>query len=182
MGRSALRNRYQKAAYKRGERRVSRAQVAELIELARSEDDDDRFTAARFLCPCHVRGRTEEIWNTVIAFMSDDAPRVRAAAWHTLEDGGVPSEPGVVERLAAIFEKETDASVLTMARLALGPALAEQGRRELAQMRGTPGRIVGKCDFCGERNVAVERDFDTMIPTSALPRPALICGACAKKR
>ena len=37
----------------------------------------------------------------------------------------------------------------------------------------------GKCDFCGARDVAVERDLETMIPTDTLPRLALICQRCA---
>jgi hypothetical protein len=94
-----LLNRHQKAAYRPGEVRVSRAQIAELLVLAHSEDSDERLLAAKFLCPCHVRGRTEAIWQTVQALMGDADPRVRFAAWHTLEDGGVPRESGMLERL-----------------------------------------------------------------------------------
>ena len=39
------RNRYQKAAFKPGERRVSRAQVDELLALSKSDDAEDRLTA-----------------------------------------------------------------------------------------------------------------------------------------
>jgi len=42
-----LRNRFQKAAFRPGEARVSRAQVAELMTLARSDDADERLIAAK---------------------------------------------------------------------------------------------------------------------------------------
>ena len=179
--RATVRNRHQKAAHRPGERRVSRAEVARLIGLAASEDEEDRLTAAKNLCPCHVRGRTEAIWDAVTQLMTDPAPKVRFAAWHTLEDGGIPPEPGVFERLAALFDAETDASVRRVAEEALGPALAGRERLELGWMRRSAApRVVGKCDFCGARDVAVERDLETMIPTAGLSRPALLCGACAK--
>ncbi|HEX3408614.1 MAG TPA: hypothetical protein VHS81_15380 [Caulobacteraceae bacterium] len=89
--RTALRNRHQKAAFRPGEARVSRSQVAELLGLARSGDVEERLVAAKYLCPCHVRGRAEPIWQTVLGLMADGDPRVRFAAWHTLEDGGVPA-------------------------------------------------------------------------------------------
>jgi hypothetical protein len=176
---AALRNRHQKAAYRPGERRVSRAQVRELLELASSDDAEERLVAAKFLCPCHVRGRDEEIWETVLTLMGDDDPRVRFAAWHTLEDGGVPREPGVLEMLEARLGRESDPGVLGMARFAIGPLLAERDRRDLTLMRRQAPPMRGKCDFCGERDVAVERDFETLIPTADLPRPALICQRCA---
>lgn len=172
------RNRYQKAAYRPGERRVSRAQAAELVELARSADAEERLVAAKFLCPCHVRGRNEEIWETVLTLMADDDRRVRFAAWHTLEDGGVPNEAGVLEMLEARLDRESDPGVVGIARLAIGPLLAERDRRDLGLMRRPATQMRGKCDFCSERGLAVERDFETMIPTADLPRPALICERC----
>lgn len=172
------RNRYQKAAYRPGERRVSRVQVAELLGLACSADAEERLVAARFLCPCHVRGRNEEIWQAVLALMADDDRRVRFSAWHTLEDGGVPNEAGVLEMLEARLDQESDPGVIGVARLAIGPLLAERDRRDLGLMRRQATRMHGKCDLCGERGVNVERDLDTMIPTADLPRPALVCAQC----
>jgi len=174
-----LRNAYQKAAFRPGEARVSRAQVAELQALAVSGDPDERLVAAKFLCPCHVRGRTEAIWRTVLALMADADPRVRFAAWHTLEDGGVPREGGMLERLEAALEKEGDAKVRGMATFVIGPLLAERGRRELSRLRRPDLGRRGKCDFCGERGVQVREDFETRIPTTGLPRAALICRRCA---
>lgn len=177
--RAALRNRHQKAAFRPGEARVSRAQVAELLALSRSHDVDERLVAAKFLCPCHVRGRTEPIWQAVLALMADDDPRVRFAAWHTLEDGGVPGEDGLLERLEGALEGEADPKVRGMAGLVIGPLLAERDRRELGRMRRVDFGRRGKCDFCGERDIIVREDFETRIPTAGLPRAALICRSCA---
>jgi hypothetical protein len=177
--RATLRNRHQKAAFRAGEARVSRAHVAELLALSRSDDVDDRLVAAKFLCPCHVRGRTEPIWRAVLALMADADPRVRFAAWHTLEDGGVPGEEDVLERLEGALEGEADAKVRGMADLVIGPLLAERDRRELGRMRRVDVGRKGKCDFCGERDVMVREDFETRIPTADLPRAALICRGCA---
>jgi HEAT repeat protein len=177
--RSALQNRHQKAAFRPGEARVSRAQIAELMTLARSDDVGERLVAAKYLCPCHVRGRTETIWKTVLGLMADPDPRVRFAAWHTLEDGGVPGEDGVLERLETALDGEADAKVRGMAMFVIGPLLAERDRRELGRMRRPEFMRKGRCDFCGERDVAVREDFDTRIPTAGLSRAALICRACA---
>jgi hypothetical protein len=69
--------------------------------------------------------------------------------------------------------------VLRFARLIAGP----RGDRELVTVRalGRPApQQRGRCDFCGEANVPVERDLKTMIPTDDLPRAAWICQRCAK--
>lgn len=47
-------NRHQKAAHKPGERKVSRAEIADLLELSCSAEVDDRLVAAQYLCPCHI--------------------------------------------------------------------------------------------------------------------------------
>ena len=175
---TALRNRHQKAAFRPGEARVSRARVAELLVLTDSVDAEDRLVAAKFLCPCHVRGRTEEIWRALRKLMADADPRVRFAAWHTLEDGGVPGEPGMLEQLEAALASEDDAKVRTMAMSVIGPLVAERQRAELARMRRPQLHRRGKCDFCGERDIPVRADLETRIPTNGLPRAALICRAC----
>jgi hypothetical protein len=177
--RAALRNRHQKAAFRPGEARVSRAELAELLALSRSDDADERLTAATFLCPCHVRARTEPIWQAVLNLMADADPRVRFAAWHTLEDGGVPREDGVLERLQAALAAEADPKVRGIANQAIGPLVAERERAELGRMRRLDFAQRGKCDFCGERDTPVRQDLETSIPTAGLSRPALICRACA---
>ena len=176
--RAVGRNSYQKAAHRAGEARVRRGQVDQLLVLSRSDSAEDRLVAARFLCPCHVRGRTQDIWNTVVALMADEDARVRSAAWHTLEDGGVPSEKRVLEQLEGLLARETDPGVRRLAKEAIGPCLEQRDREDLRRMR-RPGAVMrGKCDFCGERDVAVRADLETRIPTSGLPRPALICPGC----
>jgi hypothetical protein len=159
--------------------RVTRAQVAELLALARSREADERLVAARYLCACHVRGRTEAIWQAVLALMADADPRVRFAAWHTLEDGGVPREAGVLELLEAALEVEADPKVRVMATSVIGPHIAERDRRELGRMRRLEFIRRGRCDFCGERDVPAREDLETRIPTAGLPRSALICRRCS---
>ena len=176
------RNKHQKAAHRAGEVKVSRAQVGELLELSCSADADERLTAAKFMCPCHIRGRIPEVWRAIYRLMEDDDRRVRFAAWHTLEDGGLPSEPDALARLEQLLNQETDPKVRVFAKRLIGAALAERDRHEFArlQLASRPAsRMRGKCDFCSARDVAVERDLDTMIPTETLPRPALICQRCA---
>jgi hypothetical protein len=176
--RVAGRNNYQKAAHKIGERRITRAQADELLALSKSRDAEDRLVAAQFLCPCHVRGRTEDMWNAIVALMADDDPRIRGAAWHTLEDGGAPAGDGVLDRLEALLARECDPGVRRLAEDVIGPILGERARAELRHMRRPQPAMRGKCDFCGERDVAVRTDLETRIPTHGLPRSALICRTC----
>lgn len=175
-------NRYQKAAHRPGEVKISRAQVSELLQLSCSADAGERLTAATYMCPCHIRGRIPEVWSAIYRLMEDDDRRVRFAAWHTLEDGGLPGEPDALARLEQLLNQETDPKVRTFAKRLIGDALAERDQQEWTRMRlaGKPAsHMRGKCDFCGARDVVVERDLETMIPTDTLPRPALICQRCA---
>jgi hypothetical protein len=178
MTKAALRNKYQKAAFKPGEMRVSREQVRELLVLSRSDDADERLTAANYLCPCHVRGRGREEWEAVQRLMQDEDARVRFAAWHTLEDGGVPAEPEVLDRLAELYDQEADAKVRRIAHTAIGPALAERDRRAKAAMLRPAPALRGTCDLCGEKNALVTRDFDITIPGGGTTRAALVCKRC----
>lgn len=181
MGKTLGMNKYQKAAHKPGERRINREQIDELVEMSASDDPEDRLEAAKYLCPCHVRRRIEPVWNALYRMLDDPDVRVRRAAWHTLEDGGHPDDPV----LDAIFDRarrsETDPAILRFIKLLDGNrrdkdrlALKLAGRRIIHER--------GKCDFCGESNVFVERDLETMIPTTGLPRPALICEHCAQQQ
>lgn len=161
--RAGGRNSYQKAAHRAGERRISRAQADQLLALSKSDDAEDRLVATRFLCPCHVRGRTEDMWEAIVALMSDEDARIRGAAWHTLEDGGVPAGDGALERLEALLARETDESVRRLAKEIVGPVLDERERLQLRHMRRPAPAMRGKCDFCGERDVAVRTDLETRI-------------------
>jgi len=172
-------NKHQKAAHRVREPRVGREQIEELLEQSRSDDPEERLVAAQFLCPCHVRRRIEPVWEALYRLLEDPDVRVRRAAWHTLEDGGRPEDTALDEILDRTLRQDTDPQVLRFARQLAGP----RKDRELvtARMAGkpTPGQR-GRCDFCGETGVEVERDLETMIPTADLPRAAWICAQCAR--
>ena len=69
-----------KAAHRAGERRISlMPRPTSCWTLSRSADAEDRLVAARFLCSCHVRGRTEDMWEAIVALMSDEDAQVSAA-------------------------------------------------------------------------------------------------------
>lgn len=177
-------NKYQKAAHKPGELHVSRAQIPELLALSRSNDAEERLVAAQFLCPCHVKGRIPEVWDALYRMMEDTDVRVRLRAWHTLEDGGVPRDPAALDLLEGVFNRESDRKVRNFAWQILGKELTSRKKREEMRqnLASKPAlRQRGKCDFCGEQNVSVERDLDTLIPTNDQPRPAWVCDRCAKE-
>jgi hypothetical protein len=172
-------NKHQKAARRPGEPRVGREQIEELLAQSQSPDPEERLVAAQFLCPCHVRRRIEPVWEALYRLLADPDVRVRRAAWHTLEDGGRPDDPALDTIVERTLREESDSQVLGFARKLAGP----RKDRELiaARIAGRPVAAQrGRCDFCGERNVEVERDLDTMIPTDTLPRAAWICRTCAK--
>jgi hypothetical protein len=171
-------NKHQKAAHRVGERRVGREEIAELLERSQSEDPEERLVAAQFLCPCHVRRRIPAVWEALYRLLEDPSVEVRRAAWHTLEDGGRPDDPALDAILERTLKTESDNTVLGFARHVAGP----RADRDLlvARMAARPQpKQRGRCDFCGESNVPVERDLSTMIPTADLPRAALICERCA---
>ena len=87
------------------------------------------------MCPCHIRGRIPEVWRAIYRLMEDDDRRVRFAAWHTLEDGGLPSEPGALARLELLLKQETDPKVRVFAKRLIGAALAERDRHEFMRMQ-----------------------------------------------
>jgi hypothetical protein len=171
-------NKFQKAAHKVGEQRVDRETINDLLELSRSEKAEERETAAQYLCPCHVRRRIEEVWEALYRMLEDEDARVRRAAWHTLEDGGRPEDPKLDEILERTLKNETDRTVRNFAEKVSGP----RKDKELAIMKMTPRsgpKRRGKCDFCGQSNVFVELDPDTMIPSGSDTRAALVCEKCS---
>jgi len=174
-------NKHQKAVYRVGERHTSSEEIAELLVLSRSPEVEDRLIAAEHLCPCHVRTRIPVVWEALFRMMEDEDPRVRHRAWHTIEDGGKPTEEQAVTTLERICDKETDPKVRRFAEFTLDKVLGPRKERELALLKIAhigPPRHRGKCDFCGETNVFVEMDLQTMIPNGAMPRAALICARC----
>lgn len=176
-------NKHQKKAHKPGEVQVSRAQIAELLELSCSADAEDRLHAAKYLCPCHVQTRIPAVWEALFRMMEDEDPRVRQQAWHALEDGGVPTDAAAFAKLEQIYHNEQNAKVRRFAHDLIGKKLAERQQieqtRQMLAARSTPNQR-GKCDFCGATNVPVTRDLHTTIPTGGLPRAALVCVACAR--
>src|SRR4051794_30551614 len=142
-------NKHQKAAYKVGEQRVGREQIEEMLEQSRSGEAEQRLEAAKWLCPCHVRRRIDEVWEALYLLLEDPDVRVRRAAWHTLEDGGRPDDP----RLDAISERvartETDFAVLNFIKIIGGPRRDQE--MVLAKLAGrVQPKQRGRCDFCGE--------------------------------
>lgn len=171
-------NRHQKAVYRPGEPRVGREQIEELLQQSKSGDAEERLVAAQYLCPCHVRRRIEAVWEALFRLLEDPDVRVRRAAWHTLEDGGRPDDPALDAILERALQQETDPQVLRFAHHVAGPRQEKERMAALVMGRPAP-RQKGRCDFCGESGVEVERDLQTMIPTDDLPRAAWICARCS---
>ena len=172
-------NKYQKVAFKAGDHRTRQADIDRYLILAQSEDAADRLEAAKNLCPCHVRRRIDEVWQALYRMMEDPDTGVRRAAWHTLEDGGIPHDPAIesifrraVDRLADEPDRATRAFIEEFAL----PYLQQQ--EEIAIRRSaleiSPYQQRGRCDFCARREQPVRTDFDTQISD----RFALICQRC----
>ncbi len=176
-------NKHQKAVYKKGEVRVGKEQVAELLELAGSDNVEDRLTAAEFLCPCHVRTRIPVVWDALYRLMADADPRVRQQAWHTIEDGGKPSDAESAATLERLCKAEADPKIRKFAEITLDKVLGKRGEKELTEMwlaGRAPVKQRGKCDFCGDTDAFVTRDLQTMIPSGSQSRAALMCERCAQ--
>ena len=170
-------NPQQKAVYRVGERRAGREQIAELLQKARSEDPDERCEAAENLCPCHVRRRIEPAWEALYRLLEDPDVRVRRAAWHTLEDGGKPDDPVLEPIIERALKNETDRRVRDLMHQVLGPRRDRE--MTVLQALGRPQpKTRGKCDFCGDSDTSVERDYDTEIPAGDHYRPAWACERC----
>ena len=173
-------NRHQKAWRKPGEERVSRDDIAELLRLSRSTDAEDRIVAATYMCPCHVRHRNEEVWQALYRMMEDVDARVRRRAWHTLEDGGCPTDPAFEPIVRRALDTETDRQVLGFARRFAEPFL-ENDVVSLKRAERPAEKQKGKCDFCGRTRVPVAQDYDTEIPAGGMTRAAWICDECSSE-
>ncbi len=171
-------NKYQKRAFRIGEARVSGENIGRLIDLARSPRPEDRETAARFLCPCHVRRRREDVWHALYRMLEDPDRRVRKAAWHTLEDGGRPDDAVLDTIFERAAQEDPDKGIRQQAAAYLkarrGPADAALQADAEAGYRNR-----GKCDFCGSTDVFVRTDIETEIPDDGRMRFSLACEDCA---
>jgi hypothetical protein len=177
-------NKHQKAAHKPGEVKVSREEVAELLIMSCSTEVDERLTAAQYLCPCHIQARIPAVWEAIFRLMEDEDRQVRFAAWHTWEDGGLPGEEAALARMEQIYRREQEPKVRRFAETILQPVLAERAAHERTRLHlaARPTRQqLGKCDFCGETQVAVTRDLHTLIPAGSSNRAAWICTRCAQE-
>jgi hypothetical protein len=170
-------NRHQKAVYTPGERRAGREQIEELLLKSRSEEVEDRCEAAENLCPCHVRRRIPEVWEALYRMLEDPEVTVRRAAWHTLEDGGRPDDPALDSIIERALATETDRQVRRFAEMIAGPRREKEMHLLRAQGANQP-KTRGKCDFCGQSNIFVERDYSVEIPAGDHYRPAWKCGEC----
>ena len=172
-----LMNKHQRKAFRAGELRVGREQIEELLQMSRSPDAEERFEAASYLCPCHVRRRIDEVWEALYRMLEDDDMKVRRAAWHTLEDGGKPDDPALDVIIERTLGRETDRQVLNFARL------FAKGRKRRKEVEFAVAAIPeyaerGKCDFCAAANVQVKKDFATELETSGQRRFAMVCEPC----
>lgn len=170
-------NKHQRAAFRPGEMRVGREEIEELLDMSRSPDPQDRFTAASYLCPCHVRRRIDDVWAALYRMLEDDDVKVRRAAWHTLEDGGKPDDPALDAIIDRTLQHEADRQVLNFARL------FAKGRKRRSDVEFAAAAISdyaerGKCDFCGKANTAVKKDFETELGSGGGRRFALVCADC----
>ena len=174
-------NKHQRRAQKRGEQRVSGAEIWRLVELSKSNDAKHRLEAANNLCPCHVRRRIDDVWNALFTLLEDPDVQVRRAAYHTLDDGGDLSHPA----LGAIFERARNHETHPKLRRRIERFLQDRQNEELERadfMQAARVKVGdyperGKCDFCGSHG-AVKKDLETPIPNSSGSRPAMVCDAC----
>ena len=177
-------NKFQKAAFKPGEHKTRRDDIDYFLLLAQSDEPTDRLAAAENLCPCHVRRRIDDVWQALYRMMEDPDPLVRRAAWHTLEDGGIPKDPAIeaiFRRAVGQLDKETDRATRLFIQAFAVPYLQERDKVEMQRTRLSekPYQQYGKCDFCGRSNQRLRTNFDTEIAGhDGIMRLSLICQAC----
>ncbi|MCB0114463.1 MAG: HEAT repeat domain-containing protein [Caldilineaceae bacterium] len=171
-------NRHQKAAFRPGEHRVRGDEIERLLELAQSDDPEDRLEAASNLCPCHLRRRIDEAWQALYRMMEDPDVRVRRAAWHTLEDGGCPTDPALEPIFERALQSEDDRQVRHFVDMFARPWLRQKEQRTLILATQDRYPLREKCDFCARGPVPVRADFDTEIGAGASARFARVCEQC----
>ena len=171
------RNKHQKAAHRVGEKRLGADELPQLLEFAESADAEERLTAAQHLCPCHLRRRVDAAWSALYRLLEDPDPRVRFAAWHTLEDGGHPDDPALAGIIERALREERDPKVRGMIK-----QVVDVRARQAAEVRSMsvrrPATERGRCDFCGRSGVLVQWDTTTVIPGVEGDRIARICNEC----
>ena len=109
--------------------------------------------------------------------MEDSDVRVRRKAWHTLVDGGCPSNPAMDAMIDRALQREKDRQLRRLVEKFAAPRLERQKFATLFEGK-SPYDTKGKCDFCGNMPVRVRTDIETMIPAGNGSRLALICQNC----
>jgi hypothetical protein len=108
--------------------RVPRQDVERLLELTHDPSAGVRTRAVMRLCPCHIQGNEERVWDRLIAMTDDPDSRVRGQVLHALADGSPHArEAEVVAALEGMWHDPD-------------PHLRRRVRRLLAEYRRT-GRI-----------------------------------------
>lgn len=177
-------NAHQKAIFKAGDHRTRQGDVEYYLELSRSTDPTERLEAAQNLCPCHVRRKIDDVWRALFRMMEDSDSLVRRAAWHTLEDGGVPDDPAIApifQRAVANLDRESDRSTRLFIQEFAVPFIraSEQVDLERKRLSADRYREKGKCDFCGQSGVGIRREYDTEIKdNNGSMRFGNICKEC----
>ena len=67
--------------------RLRSQEVAEWLERTHSDDPALRRRAVQALCPCHVRGDQEGMWERILEMSGDADASVRRTVFHALTDG-----------------------------------------------------------------------------------------------
>ena len=67
--------------------RRTREQTAAFLELTYDDDPRVRQVAVRNLCPCHIQGDVEEVWDRLIEMADDPDDGVKHDVLHTMVDG-----------------------------------------------------------------------------------------------
>lgn len=93
----------------RGDFCPSEAQVQELLTLSRDRDPDVRRIAVKNLCPCHMQGNLDGVWERLLELTRDPNPGVRMDVLHDLTDGSPPERaPRVVEVVEELMDDPSD--------------------------------------------------------------------------
>ena len=109
--------------------------------------------------------------------MEDESAKVRAAAYHTLEDGGRLDDPRLGEIFKRAWANETDRKVLAFPKEFDGDRIKRERVKIRVAMVSNYAQS-GKCDFCGSTDVPVLSDYDTAIPDGAGTRLGFVCASC----
>jgi HEAT repeat protein len=67
--------------------RVRPDDVDDLLPLTMDPDPKTRAEAVRALCPCHVKGHDQRIWDRIFELVRDEDVDVRRQVFHALGDG-----------------------------------------------------------------------------------------------